>query len=329
MEKALNELMVRLAGKIPDADLTIVKEQVSIWLNDYELTKKTTALQVQADGLCKELQEYVVAKKIEGLSMKSLQLYVNTIRTLLYYTNKPVKEITTGDIRTFLYTLQKNNGVKDITLDNMRIHINTFYNWLVDSDYLEKNPCRNINPIKHEKNTRHALSAVQMERLRNACDNLRDKALIEVLYATACRVDELINIKLTDVDFDRKEVYLFGKGKKHRTSYLNARAVVALQNYLGSRTDDTPYLLVSRKKPYGKLSARGVEFTIQQLGKAAGIEKVSPHIIRHTTATDALNKGMPLEQIQKLLGHENISTTLVYAEVKNDLVKTGHQNFIV
>ncbi len=329
-EMAVNELMASLMGLIPEHDIGIVKEQVLIWLTKYELTKKTTALQVKNDGLLKELQAYVVAKTVEGMSQKSLKLYYKSVSNLIFFTNKPATEITTGDILAYLHTYQRQNKVKDITLDNTRLHISAFYTWLVNSDYTDKNPCKQIKAIKHEKNTRHPLTALQMEKLRSSCENLRDKAIIEVLYATACRVGELVNLKRWDIDIEHKEVHLFGKGKKHRTSYLNARAVVALQNYLDQRTDNSDYLFVSLRKPHEQLTERAIELLLNKYGKKANINaKCTPHIIRHSTATDALNKGMPIEQLQKLLGHENIETTLIYAEVSNDSIKNGHQKYII
>lgn len=264
------------------------------------------------------------------MSNGTIKLYYRSISHFLFYVNKPVEDITTGDILAFLHSYQATRKVKDITLDNTRIHISAFYNWLVNSDYIDKNPCKKIKPIKHEKNTRHPLTAVQMEKLRNSCTNLRDKAIIEFLYATACRVGELVIIKKSDVDFDRKEVHLFGKGKKHRLSYLNARAVVALQAYLTSREDDSDYLFVGLRRPHEQLSTRSVELLLKKYGQKAGIDaKCTPHVIRHTTATDAINKGMPVEQLQKLLGHEQIETSLHYAKVSSDIVKLDHQKYIV
>ena len=329
-EKAINELLNRLMGTIPDEYLHTLKDQVTIWLNSYDITKKETSLQNRADDLCRELQDFVIAKKVEGMSDGTIKLYYRSISHFLFYVNKPVEDVTTGDILAFLHSYQATRKVKDITLDNTRIHISAFYNWLVNSDYIDKNPCKKIKPIKHEKNTRHPLTAVQMEKLRNSCTNLRDKAIIEFLYATACRVGELVIIKKSDVDFDRKEVHLFGKGKKHRLSYLNARAVVALQAYLTSREDDSDYLFVGLRRPHEQLSTRSVELLLKKYGQKAGIDaKCTPHVIRHTTATDAINKGMPVEQLQKLLGHEQIETSLHYAKVSSDIVKLDHQKYIV
>lgn len=329
-EKAVNELINRLTGTIPNKYLQGIKEQAMIWLTGYEITEKETALQKKADDICKELQEYIVAKKVEGTSTGTIKLYYRSISNFLYFINKPALDITTGDILLYLHSYQNAKKVKDITLDNTRIHISAFYNWLVDSDYTDKNPCKRIKPIKHEKNTRNPLTAVQMEKLRNSCTNLRDRAIIEFLYATACRAGELVNVKMCDIDFDRKEVHLFGKGKKHRISYLNARAIVSLQAYLGSRTDSNEHLFVSTRKPHDKLTVRAVELILKKYGDKAGLNvKCSPHIIRHTTATDAINKGMPVEQLQKILGHEKIETSLHYAKVSTDTVKIGHQKYIV
>lgn len=326
---AINNLMVMLSGKIPDENLKIVKEAVTIWLKDYTVTEQKTELMVRAENICKELQDYVVAKKVEGKSEGTLKQYAMHISNLIYFTNKPVKEISTGDIMAFLYSKQK-SGVKDITVDNVRTSINAFYTWLVSCDYIAKNPCAQIGKIKHEKNTRQPLSAVDLERLRDAARNPQERAIIEVLYSTGCRVSELANLKITDVNMDLKEVNLFGKGKKHRTSYLNARAVVALQAYWDDRKGASEYVICSQRKPYGPITPRRFELILKELKERAGIDgKVTPHIIRHTTATDAIDKGMPIEQVQKLLGHEEIATTLIYAKVRNENVKQGHQKYIV
>lgn len=326
---AINDLMVMLSGKIADKDLKTVKEAVTIWLKDYTITEQRAELAVRAENICKELQDYIIAKKVEGKSDGTLKQYTIHVSSLIYFTNKPAKEITTGDIMAYLHSKQK-AGVKDVTVDNARTAINAFFTWLVSCDYIPKNPCAQIGKIKHEKNTRQPLTAVDLERLRDAADNPQERAIIEVMYSTGCRVSELANLKITDVNMDLKEVYLFGKGKKHRVSYLNARAVVALQTYWNERKGESEYVICSQKRPYGKLSVRRFASILDELKEHAGIDsRVTPHIIRHTTATDAIDKGMPIEQVQKLLGHEDISTTLIYAKVKNENVKQGHQKYIV
>lgn len=328
MESAVNEFMVRLEGKITDQDLIIVKRQLDIFLQDYDFVRRETALSVIQDDIYKELREYLVSLKIEGLSDRTLLQYKSTLQKFLAYMNKPCDQVTPNDIKAYLYNLKQYSGMKDISLNNQRCYIGAFFKWLVSNEYLIKNPCANIKAIKYEKNTRHALNAIDMEKLRNVCDTERDKALIEFLYATACRCEELVNVKISDVNFDTKEVLLFGKGKKERISYLNARAVVAVNKYLESRKGRSQYLFCGQRDPYNKLTTRSIEQIIDRLGQKAGL-KVSPHIIRHTTATDAISKGMPIEQVQKLLGHESISTTLIYAKVKQSNVKNCHEKYIV
>lgn len=328
MEKIANEFITALSGKIPDSELAIVKEQMIIFFKDYDISKKETALALPNEDLLKELKEYLVTRKIEGASDKTLEQYKFALARFIYAVSKPCTDVTSSDIKIYLYNLKNSTGMKDVSLDNQRSYINAFYTWLVNNDYMAKNPCANIKPIKHEKHPRHPLTAIDMEKIRAACRTSRDKAMIEFMYATGCRCDEMVNVKLSDIDFDRKEVKLFGKGKKERLSYLNARAVIAIQIYLRERGNVSPFLLCSAKKPYQKLTTRQIEKIVKKLGAAAGVN-VTPHIIRHTTASDAIDKGMPIEQVQVLLGHESIQTTLVYAETKQENVRRGHEKYIV
>lgn len=328
MEKIISEFMTTLDGKITDQDMIVVKDQMIMFFRNYNITKKETALAPLNDDVLKELKEYLVSLKIEGSSDKTLKQYKLALSRFLYWASKPCKDITSSDIKFFLYNLQQTTGMKDISLDNQRSYINAFFTWLVNNDYLEKNPCKNIKPIKHEKNTRHPLTPIEMERLRAVCKTSRDRAIIEFMYATACRCEEMVNLTLTDINFDTKEVHLFGKGKKARTSYLNARALVAIQVYLKERGNVSPFLICSIKKPHQKLTTRQIEKIVRKLGNEAGVD-VTPHVIRHTTATDAIDKGMPIEQVRQLLGHESIQTTLIYAETKQDNVKHGHEKYIV
>lgn len=328
-EYVLNDLMVTLAGKIPDESLKTVKDAVTIWLKDYDVTKQVTALTVRPEDCCKELQAYIIAKKVEGKSDKTLKNYTRNLTSFIYYTGKPVKEVVKGDVLAYLHSKQM-AGVKDVTVDNIRIVISSFYNWLVSEEYLDKNPCAHIGAIKHEKNVRHPLTAVEMEKLRGACKDKMEKAIIEILYSTGCRISELSHLKIEDIDLNTKEVHLFGKGKKHRTSYLNARAIVALNEYLQTRKGESEYVICENRAPFRPISPRSYQKRIKSLKERAGIESnVTPHIIRHTTATDAIDKGMPIEQVQKLLGHESIATTLIYAKVRSENVRQGHQKFIV
>ena len=328
-EYAINDLMVKLNGKIPDESLKTVKEAVTIWLKDYTVVEQSTELATRAENICKELQAYVTAKRIEGKSEKTLEQYSREVSKMIYYVNKPVTEIGTGDIMAYLHAKQQ-TGIKDVSLENCRTCINGFYSWLVTCEYMTKNPCAHIGKIKYERDTRQPLSAIDMERLRNACKNSKERAIIEVLYSTGCRVSELVGLKISDINFDTKEVMLFGKGKKHRKSYLNARAIVTLQKYWDERKGASEYVICNFRAPYGAYKTAAIQKMLRNLKAAAGVEAdVTPHIVRHTMATDAIDKGMPIEQVQKMLGHESIATTMIYAKVKEDNVRQAHQKYIV
>ena len=328
MQKELNEFVTRLSTKITPADLKIVSVQLEMFFADYNIVRRETQLMSYNEDIFKEVKEYLVTRKIEGLSDKSLTRYKDALMRFFYNVNKPCYDITTNDVKKYLYDLKNHTGMKDISLNNQRCAISAFFSWLVDNDYIIKNPCATIKNIKCEKHTRHGLPAIDMETLRAACANEREKAIIEFLYATGCRCEEMSKVKLSDIDFSRKEVLLFGKGKKERLSYLNARSIVALQRYLENRKGNSPFLFCANQKPYNNLSVRSFESILQKIGERAGVD-VTPHIIRHTTATDAINKGMPIEQVQILLGHESISTTLIYAETDQKNVKYGHEKYIV
>ena len=328
MEKIINDFMVTLDCVIPEEYLGVIKQKLSAFLKDYEITEKKRELIPRLDDIDKDLRTYLVALKIEGKSIKTLKCYNYSLSRLMNFYNKPLRDLTTGELQYYLYQIEQLTEMSARSLNNQRVIISAFYSWMVNNDYLAKNPSASIKPIKYEKHTRHYLSGIQMESLRGACTSMRDKAMVEFLYATGCRVEELVNVKITDVNYETKEVILFGKGKKQRVSYLNARAAVALQNYLDARAGQSELLFCKEKSPHDGLSTRTVEQIFKKIGEKAGVY-VTPHLIRHTTATDAIDRGMPIEQVQKLLGHESISTTLIYAEVKQENVKNGHQKYIV
>lgn len=250
---------------------------------------------------------------------------------MLIAMNKPIKDITTNDIRIYLYKLESTTNISKLTLNSQQSYIKAFFSWLMSSEYINKNPTTLLQTIKHEVKEREPISDIDMEKMRLVCrDNLRDKALLEFLYSTGARVSEARIIKISDLDFVDRTVKLFGKGKKHRISYLNARAIVAINEYLQSRKAESEYLFVASKKPYNILSVRSIEKIICNIGVAAGVQdKVFPHRIRHTTATDAIAHGMDIEELQKILGHADISTSLIYAKIDDSNIKQNHQNTII
>ena len=305
-------------------------QQLTIFVAEYEIQPRNTEVAVYEGYLPECYKIFFVTRKIEGMSMKSLELYNMVLRDFFYQANKPFEEISTNDIRLYLYNTQQTRKICNSTLDGRRTIIHVFCEWAANEGYIGSNPCRNIRPIKYEKPKRKPLTGIELEMVRNACKTLKDKAIVEMFYSTGCRVTELERLNISDVDFLRKEVYLFGKGDKHRVSYLNAKAELALRNYLASRNDDDPALFVSDRKPHGRMKKEAIEKRVRKLGEASGIgRRVYPHLIRHTTATDGLERGMPIEEVQQILGHVNITTTMVYAEVCKENIKNSHRKCIV
>lgn len=295
----------------------------------YCITRQSMELITQ-DEMPQIVKVYIVSKKIEGLSAGTLAGFMYTMKSFLAYVRKPLETTTPNDIRMFLYHYQEERGVSNRTLDHVRSIVSGFFRWAAAEGYMDKDPTATIKPIKIEIKQRQSLSQVELEYVRRACKTLRERAMIEFMYSTGCRVSELCVIKKEDVDFLTDEVHLFGKGKKHRTSYLNAKAHVAVKEYLEARTDDTPYLFVGERKPHGKLSKTGVEKIVRQISDACGLNKsITPHIFRHTTATQAVSNGMPVEEVQKLLGHANVATTMIYIDTASTNVKTAHRRAVI
>ena len=235
-----------------------------------------------------------------------------------------------NDVKAYLYNFQKTRNVSNRTLDSVRSVLSSFFSWASAEGYLEKNIMISVKPIKYRRKQRGSLDDYELEKLRSACETIRDEALVEFLYSTGCRVSELVNVNKEDVNIKDGEVTLIGKGDKERKSYLTAHASLALQEYLKSRDDDNNALFVSKVKPHNRLKKGAIEKIIGELGVKAGIEKkVYPHLIRHTTATMGLQHGMDVTEIQKMLGHANIETTMIYAEVNQNDVKTSHKKYII
>ncbi len=327
-ENFAHVLLSRLVGKIPDECLQVVSKEITVLLGDYDVTKRENEI-IPYTGLPEAYQAYMVSRKIEGRSEGTLRLYKIRLEDMLTTIGKPVEDITANDLRIYLYGLQKRRGISDRTLDSVRLALNAFFSWCSTEGYCKTNVCAGIKAIKYEIKQREALTDTQLENLRNACLTDREKAIVEVMYSTGCRVSEMVGIKKTDVDFRTREVRLFGKGKKHRVSYLNAKADVALRKYLYSRTDDNDSLFVSIRKPHNSLSRAEIEKIMRKIGDRAGINKVFPHLMRHTFATNALAHGMPVTDLQKLLGHSKIDTTMIYAEVSQEEISQAHKRYVV
>lgn len=271
---------------------------------------------------------FLSAKHIEGCSDKTLKYYKATIQAMLDEVNKNVKHIVTDDIRGYLREYQNKKKSSKVTIDNIRRILSSFYSWLEDEDYILKSPVRRIHRVKTVTNIKETYSDEALELMRDSCTTLRDLAMIDMLASTGMRVGEMVLLNRSDIDFNERECVVFGKGSKERVVYFDARTKIHLQNYLESRTDDDPALFVSLKSPHERLKIGGVEVRLRELGRKLGINKVHPHKFRRTLATMAIDKGMPIEQLQQLLGHRRIDTTLQYAMVKQSNVKMAHRKYI-
>ena len=325
-EKIISEIIREMISSLNNEQLSKLKTTLEIYLYNVSIEAKQ-----EADTEKKEvdyLEVFLSAKRIEGCSEKTLIYYKNTIQQMLDSIGKSVCTIVTEDLRTYLAEYQKEKQSSKVTIDNIRRIFSSFFSWLEDEDYIIKSPVRRIHRIKAASTIKETYTDEQLESMRDNCDNPRDLALIDILASTGMRVGELVLLNRDDISFDERECIVFGKGDKERMVYFDARTKIHLQNYLDSRTDNNEALFVSLKAPYNRMKIGGIELRLREMGKRLNIEKVHPHNFRRTLATVAIDKGMPIEQLQKLLGHQRIDTTLQYAMVKQSNVKIAHRKYI-
>ena len=274
------------------------------------------------------LKMFIDAKRIEGCSMRTLSYYQVTVEHLLSQITCPIRKITTDQIRCYLANYQKRNNCSKVTVDNIRRNISSFFSWLEEEDYILKSPMRRIHKIKTKQAVKEIISDEIIERLRDNCKCLRDLAMIDLLYSTGIRVGELVGLNISDINFEERECVVYGKGDKERRVYFDAKAKVHLKKYIDSRKDNNVALFVTLDAPYDRLKISGVEIRLRELGRKLNLEKVHPHKFRRTMATRAIDKGMPIEQVQKILGHSQIDTTMQYSMVNQNNVKSSHQKYI-
>lgn len=273
-------------------------------------------------------EKFLSAKAIEGCSPKTINYYKQTINKMYKYIDKSFVCISTDDLRHYLIDYQINGNLSRVTVDNVRRILSSFFGWLEDEDYILKSPVRRIHKVKSITTIKDTYSDEALEIMRDNCDNLRDLAIIDMLASTGMRVGEMVLLNRCDVDFQERECVVLGKGSKERIVYFDARTKLHLKNYLASRQDNNPALFVTLKDPHQRLQIGGIERRLRDIGKKLKIQQVHPHKFRRTLATIAIDKGMPIEQLQKLLGHQRIDTTLQYAMVKQSNVKIAHKRFV-
>lgn len=321
MEEKLVNILNEMAEVLSIAQMKKLQEVLLRNLSEAETLGESTSNQDY-------LQLFLDAKKIEGCSERTLQYYRVTIEKLLYKIEVPIRKISTEQIRAYLSEYQQVNNCSKVTVDNVRRNISSFFSWLEEEDYILKSPMRRIHKIKTKQQVKEIISDEAIERLRDSCCCPRDLAMIDLLYSTGIRVGELVNLNIDDINFEARECVVFGKGDKERRVYFDAKAKLHLQDYLESRNDDNPALFVTLDAPYARLKISGVEIRIRELGRRLNLNKIHPHKFRRTMATRAIDKGMPIEQVQKILGHSQIDTTMQYAIVNQNNVKSSHQRYI-
>ena len=325
-QKLITEIIQGMLGTLNNAQLKKLQKVLEHTLFSKEITDTVSEDTITPNA--KLLDAFLAAKRIEGCSEKSLSYYKTTIETMLAKVEKNVQTIETDDLRSYLTEYQKEKKSSKVTIDNIRRILSSFFSWLEDEDYIIKSPVRRIHKVKSALTIKETYTDENLETMRDSCEELRDLALIDMLASTGMRVGELVLLNREDINFEERECVVFGKGSKERMVYFDARAKIHLQNYLDSRTDDNPALFVSLKAPHKRLQIGGVEVRLRSLGKQLGIHKMHPHKFRRTLATMAIDKGMPIEQLQQLLGHQRIDTTLQYAMVKQSNVKIAHRKYI-
>jgi integrase/recombinase XerD len=274
------------------------------------------------------LQMFLDAKRVEGCSDRTIDYYKSTIEHLISTVDRSVRKISAEEIREYLASYQKRNNCTNVTVDNIRRNISSFFSWLEEEDYVLKSPMKRIHKIKTKTVVKNVISDEAIEKLRDNCRGRRDLAIIDLLYSTGIRVGELVNLNINDIDLEGRECIVYGKGDKERRVYFDAKAKVHLKDYLDSRNDDNEALFVTLDSPHERLKISGVEIRLRQLGRRLNIDRVHPHKFRRTMATRAIDKGMPIEQVQKILGHSQIDTTMQYAMVNQTNVKTSHQKYM-
>ena len=324
-EKVIKEIEQKMASILNNEQKEKLKEVLLYTFYNIEVTSIKDELVEDTTDYTKM---FIAAKRIEGCSERTLNYYETTIKTMVEKLSKKVNSIETEDLRNYLSEYQAKNNCSKVTIDNVRRILSSFFAWLEDEDYIMKSPVRRIHKVKATQTVKETYTDEELEEMRDACIEIRDLAMVDFLASTGVRVGELVNLDRVDIDMQERSCVVLGKGGKEREVYFDARTKIHLQNYLNSRTDNNPALFVSLLRPYDRLKISGVEIRLRELGKRINIKKIHPHKFRRTMATKAIDKGMPIEQVQVLLGHRKIDTTLQYDMVNQNNVRNSHKKFI-
>ena len=324
-QQIIESIIQQMLQHLDNVQLQRLKSVLEHELFDCEIKTQTKSDNDDGNQL---LDSFITAKRIEGCSEKTLKYYRTTIENMTEVVGKSVRHIQTEDLRTYLTNYQQKNSPSRVTIDNIRRILSSFFSWLEDEDYILKSPVRRIHKVKTATNVKETYTDEDLEKMRDSCTELRDLAMIDMLASTGMRIGEMVLLNKADIDFNERECVVFGKGDKERVVYFDARTKIHLRNYINSRTDENPALFVTLRSPFERIKIGGIETRLRKMGKELEIEKVHPHKFRRTLATMAIDKGMPIEQLQQLLGHKRIDTTLQYAMVKQSNVKQAHRKYI-
>ena len=325
-EELMEEVMQHMLSYLDNAQMEQLRQVMERALCRYDVSE--FEMKPEEDDSNDLIAKFIAAKRVEGCSEKTLKYYQTTIDAMVASLGKSVRHIHTEDLRAYLTEYQSKKQSSRVTIDNIRRILSSFFSWLEDEDYIIKSPVRRIHKVKTASSIKETYSDEDLEKMRDGCDELRDLAMIDMLASTGMRVGEMVLLNRDDINFAERECVVFGKGDKERIVYFDARAKLHLQEYLDSRIDDNPALFATLRAPHERIQIGGVENRLREMGKRLNISKVHPHKFRRTLATMAIDKGMPIEQLQKLLGHQRIDTTLQYAMVKQSNVKNSHRKYI-
>lgn len=325
MEELRQTVMQMMSSVLDEEHITRLGSVLDIVLHDYHVERKIEELVIYDSSNESKLKRFIATKRLEGLSEASLEQYYRTIDNMFNTIGKPLEKIGTDDIRYYLSMYQEQRKVSKVTLNNMRRYFSTFFQWCTDEDIIGKNPMRRIKAIKQPQTIKEPFSDIEMEKIRQASSTVRDRALIEFLYSTGCRVSEVVHVALSDIDFVHNSLVVYGKGSKQREVYISDKAMYWLRKYLDQRRDNTNHLFVGRgAKVLGK---PGIESILRKIGETAGVDHVHPHRFRRTIATNIINKGMPVQEVQQMLGHSKIDTTMIYCKIDSKNVQAAHRKY--
>jgi len=328
LENVVSEIIHRMAKLLPMEQQKDLQTTLYVVLGKYEITEKSTDLRINDVTWVDDLQRFIERKRISGKSERTLQQYQYQLTRILSYINKPIDKISEGDLNEYLEKYKLIRKVSNVYLDGIRLTMSSFFGWQHRKGFIPKNPAAGVDPIKIEKKIKKAYSDEELEKIRRKCENIRDLAIVEFLYATGVRISEMCALNREDVHINEREIIVFGKGAKEREVYMTPISCMYLKAYLNERTDDNEALFVSARGDNKRLMPSGVQAMLRKIGKEVGVEKCHPHRFRRTLATNLLRKGMPLQEVQLVLGHTKVETTLIYCEVDKDSVKADHRRYM-